>query len=240
MSAPRLVQALLWLAFLGVIAGGGHATTYIAPWQHGLVLGTLALLALGALLAWAIPGGHAHDGHDHAPASWSETGVHALPLLLFLAVGPTALGSHALAGASQLDAGGRAAPAASGDGLTDLIALRHEPLLAGGRVELVARLGEIADPTVRRRRGDPPPPLRAVLFRHGISCCAADAQPIYAWLAGERPRDLPLDAWVRVSGTVDARETGGVIPVITAERITAIAAPAEPYLVLPGAVKQHR
>lgn len=248
MTAPRLVQALLWLAFLGVIAGGGHTTTYVAAWQQWLVLGTVGLVALGLLLAW-LGGGHAHahghDHHDHAPTSWSETAVHALPLLLFLAIGPTALGSHALDGAGQLDATAFAAPTApkattaDGRAVTDLLALRYDPLLAGGRIELVARLGAIADPTVRRKRGAPPPAPRPVLFRHVISCCAADGRPIYAWLAGEPPPGLPPDAWVRVRGTVDARETGGVIPVITAEDITAIAAPAEAYLIVPGAVKTH-
>lgn len=246
MTAPRLIQALLWLAFLGVIAGGGYTTTYVASWQHWLVLGTAVLLALGVTLAWLTGGGdHDHAGHDHAVPSWSETAVHALPLLLFLAVGPSTLGSHALRGASQLNAAAFTAPAPSGavtsDGnaVTDLLALRHDPLLAGGRIELIARLSELADPTVRRKRGAPPSAPRPVLFRHVISCCAADGRPIYAWLAGERPRDLPLDAWVRVRGTVDARETGGVIPVITAESVTVIATPAEAYLIVPGAVKKH-
>lgn len=250
MAAQRLVQGLFWLAFLGVIAGGGYTTTYVASWQQWLVLGTVVLMALGLLLAWMTGGGRhvhdAHDSHDHPSTSWSETAVHALPLLLFVVVGPTTLGSHALTGASQLDTAGLAPSAApqtatvDGFAITDLLALRQDPLLAGGKIELVARLGEIVDPTLRRKRDAPAPAPRPVMFRHGISCCAADAQPVYAWLAGGRPRDLPLDAWVRVRGTVDARETGGVIPVITADSITVIAAPADPYLIAPGAVKKHR
>ena len=250
MSTPRLLQGLLWLAFLGVLTSGGHTSTYIAPWHHGMVLTTTVVLALGLLLAWRSDRhGHAHgghSGHDHPPTSWSETAVHALPLLLFVAVGPTALGSHALTGASQLDATTLAAPATppttTVDGfiVTDLLALRQDPLLSGGKIELVARLGEITDPTLRRKRDASASAPRPVLFRHGISCCAADAQPVYAWLAGERPRDVPLDAWVLVRGTVDARDTGGVIPVITAESIAVIAAPTEPYLIVPGAVKKHR
>lgn len=249
MTAPRLIQGLLWLAFLAVIAGGDHIGTYVVSWQRWLVLGTAALMAIGLLLAWLTGGQHAHDHddqhHDHAPTSWSETAVHALPLLLFTVVGPTTLGSHALAGTSQLNPTAFAAPAGprilgtEGHAITDLLALRHDPLLAGGRVELIARLGEIADPTVRRKRGAPPPDPRPVLFRHVISCCAADGRPIYAWLTGARPPGLPLDAWVRVRGTVDARETGGVIPVITADEITVVAAPTEPYLIVPGTVKQH-
>ena len=247
MTAPRLIQGLLWLAFLGVIAGGGYTTTYVASWQQWLVLGTAVLMALGLVLAWVTGGGrHTHDHHhDHAPTSWSETAVHALPLLLFVVVGPTALGSHALAGVGQLDASGLIAPTApaaqrsDGASTTDLLALRFDPLLSGGPIDLVARLGEIADPTVRRKRGAPDVPPRPVLFRHVITCCAADGRPVYAWLAGDRPHDLPLDTWVRVRGTVNERETGGVIPVITADSITVIAAPAEPYLIAPGASKKH-
>ncbi len=248
MPPLRALQALCWLAFLGLVLVGGHAGTYVVAWQTWLVLGAMVLLALGVvggLLAG--PGqedhhGHDHAGHDHPSPSWIETGVHTLPLVLFLAVGPSALGSHALAINGEIDTTTfiQAAPATSSevDGYTrtDLLALRHDPFLDGGRVEVIARLGQLAEQTTRRRRSGPPPLPRPVLFRHVISCCAADGQPIYAWLTDPPSAHFPVDTWVRVRGTLDTRATGGVIPVITVEMMEAVPQPEQAYLIVPGTV----
>jgi hypothetical protein len=247
MSRLRALQALCWLAFLTLVVTGGHAGTYIVAWQSWLVLGSVMVLALGVVIGLLVGNGfdhagHDHGAHDHAEPTWAETGVHALPLLLFVTIGPTALGSHSLSADGQLDATRfvTAAPVepAIVDGYhrTDLLALRHDPFLAGGKVEIVARLGELAEQTTRRRRNAPPPTPKPVLFRHVISCCAADGKPIYAWLKDPPPAHLPLDAWVKVRGTVDRRETGGVIPVISVEVIETVPQPKNAYLILPGTI----
>jgi hypothetical protein len=244
MSPLRALQALCWLAFLGLVLLGGHAGTYVVAWQSWLVLGAIVVLGLGVVIGLVTRSDHHHDhdAHDHEDPSWIETGVHALPLLLFVAIGPTSLGSHTLSKAGQIDAT-RFAPTAPVEPTivdvyhhTDLMALRFDPFLDGGKVEIIARLGELAEQTTRKRRNSPKPEPRPVLFRHIISCCAADGQPVYAWLKDPPPTGMPLDTWVRVRGTVDVRETGGVIPVITAEVIEAIAQPKNAYLILPGTV----
>ncbi len=246
MPPLRALQALSWLAFLGLMLFGEHTGTYIASWQNWLVIGSLLVLALCIVIGLLAGRGHPHDGHDHsdhdhATPSWIETGVHFLPLVLFLGVGPTALGSHALSVSGQVPT--TFAPATpttaiivDGYARTDLLALRHDPFLDGGKIEIIARLGELAEQTTRKHRTGPVPAPRPVLFRHVISCCAADGQPIYAWLKDPPPANLPLDSWVRVRGSVDVRETGGVIPVITAEVIEVVPPPKQAYLILPGAI----
>jgi uncharacterized membrane protein YcgQ (UPF0703/DUF1980 family) len=244
MSRLRALQALCWLIFLGLVVCGGHVGTYLATWQSWLVLVAASVLGLGVLIgltARAEPH-HDHAGHEHEAPSWIETGVHALPLLLFLSLGPTSLGSQTLSANGQLDATRFATTtpteSTSVDGYqrTDLLALRHDPFLDGGKVEIIARLGELAEQNRRKQRNGPEPLPRSVLFRHVVSCCAADGKPIYAWLKDPPPSNLPLDAWVRVRGTVDQRETGGVIPVITADTIEAIPQPRDVYLILPGTI----
>jgi hypothetical protein len=128
---------------------------------------------------------------------------------------------------------------ANGYRQTDLLALRHDPFLDGGKIKLTARLGELAEQTTRRRRSGPEPTPKPVLFRHVISCCAADGRPIYAWISEQMPIDLPVDTWVSIYGIVDARETGGVVPIISVERWDVAPVPAQPYLVVPGTVKKH-
>ena len=246
MPPLRALQALCWLTFLALVVFGGHAGTYVVAWQTWLVLGAIIVLAVGVVIGLATRSDHdhAHDhsAHDHEEPSWIETGVHALPLLFFVAIGPTSLGSHSLSESGQIDAT-RFVPTTpieptivDGYHRTDLLAMRHDPFLDGGKIDIIARLGELAEQTTRKRRNAPAPTPKPVLFRYLISCCAADGRPIYAWLNDPPPADLPLDAWVRVRGTVNVRETGGVIPVITADTIEAIPQPGDVYLILPGTI----
>ncbi len=242
----RTLQTLCWLAFLGYVIFSGLATRYVIGWQVGLLLASLVVLALGLVLRqWDSHGCDDDHSHAHEKPTWSETGVHALPLVLFMVMGPTVLGSHALGDGGMFDSGllrgsvGALVTDADGYRRTDLLALRHDPFLDGGKVTLIARLGELAEQTTRRRRSGPEPERKPVLFRHVISCCAADGRPIYTWIAEQTPIDLPLDSWIIIHGTVDVRETGGVVPVIHVERWKSIPEPKEPYLVVLGAVKKH-
>ena len=123
-----------------------------------------------------------------------------------------------------------------GQDCTDLLALRHDPFLYSDEIEIIARLGELAEQTTRKRRNAPAPIPKPVLFRHVISCCAADGRPIYAWLKDPPPATLPLDSWERIRGRVDLRYTGGVIPVITVDVIEVVPQPKNSYLILPGTV----
>ncbi len=242
----RSLQTVCWLAFLGYVIFSGLATRYVIAWQVWLLLASFVVLALGLLLRqWDSHGCDDDHSHAHEKPTWSETGVHALPLVLFMVIGPTVLGTHALGDGGMFDSsllrGSAGALVADADGYrrTDLLALRHDPFLAGGKVTLTARLGELTEQTTRRRRNGPEPIPKPVLFRHVISCCAADGRPIYTWIAEQTPIDLPLDSWIVIHGIVDVRETGGVVPVIHVERWKSIPEPKEPYLVVLGAVKKH-
>ncbi len=252
----RTIQTGGWIAFLGYAVFSGAAFAYVIDWQVWLLIGSLAVLILGMIgRHWDNHAGHDHSGHDHSshdhsghdhePPTIGETGVHFLPLILLVVIGQTVLGTHSLGSAPGILIAPRPASTdviitdADGYRQTDLLALRHDPYLAGGKIMLTARLGELAEQTTRRRRKGPEPEPKPVLFRHVISCCAADGRPIYAWLADDSPIDLPLDSWITIRGTVNERETGGVVPIIHVDSWNTIPVPKEPYLVLPGATPQH-
>jgi hypothetical protein len=250
--SSRFLQMAVWIASLSYVLFSGIADTYVIWWQVYLLYGTLIILIIGALFR-VLPEllsfiavhmqAAAHEHHDHASPTWAETGVHAVPLYLLLAIGPTVLGSHSLHSSPLLLPVQRQPQAiitdAAGFRTTDLLALRHDPYLDGGKITLLARVGELAEQTTRKRRSGPPPVAKPVLFRHLISCCAADGRPVYAWIDTMTPINLPIDSWVQVWGQVDVRETGGVVPVISVERWELASEPNAPYLILPGAVKQH-
>jgi uncharacterized membrane protein YcgQ (UPF0703/DUF1980 family) len=58
-------------------------------------------------------------------------------------------------------------------------------------------------------------------------------------VAEDTPINAPLDSWLQVRGTVNERETGGVVPVIEVADWQIIPVPQQAYLILPGAVKTH-
>jgi hypothetical protein len=186
MMTLRTVQTCCWIVFLGYVLFGGVATQYVIAWQVWLILGSLVVLVIGLFFRQWDTHEHEHEGegHDHQPVSWSETGVHILPLMLLVSVGATTLGTHALGNGSNSafvppppSPNGVMLVDAQGYRQTDLLALRHDPFLAGGKISLTVRLGELAEQTTRRRRSGPAPSAKPVLFRHIISCCAADGPP---------------------------------------------------------------
>ena len=68
-------------------------------------------------------------------------------------------------------------------------------------------------------------------YRFLMTCCAADARPIFAMVNYENAEELPLDIWVRVRGTFSMVEKEGVpIPSIQAEKVEQIEEPAIPFL----------
>ncbi|WP_228395245.1 TIGR03943 family putative permease subunit, partial [Modestobacter roseus] len=65
------------------------------------------------------------------------------------------------------------------------------------------------------------------LARFSINCCAADATALRVQVAGDRPGPA-ADQWVQVVGTAGRREAGGP-PVLRADVVSEVPAPAEPY-----------
>ena len=100
MNAPRLVQCLVWMAFLSVLLIGGGYATYIASWQFWILIAATTIFALlvlcDALFNHGHDHGHEHHDHDHGTAidRWLQTGIHAFPLFFIIAIGVTSLGSQ--------------------------------------------------------------------------------------------------------------------------------------------------
>lgn len=234
MSARALVPQppaiAAWLAFLAWAVSFGDLNACITRDQQRLV--TIAVAVLTVLAVVSILG---RRGAPVARLLWIDALVHFVPLALFAVVGTKVLDSSSLATSSEFIPDDRprtaatrpsATPATATHRPTDLLKLRYDPFLAGGAVELVGRIGRV--PVAGRRKGQPVM-MRTVLYRHLITCCAADALPIYADLSAV-PADAPIDRWLRLRGIADTRHAGGQTPVISVESWEALAEPEEPYL----------
>jgi len=69
------------------------------------------------------------------------------------------------------------------------------------------------------------------LLRLLVLCCAADAQPLAVRVETHDGKSLPSMAWAKVTGKVAFVKKGhGSVPVVTAEEVSLIKKPNEPYL----------
>ena len=70
-----------------------------------------------------------------------------------------------------------------------------------------------------------------ICYRFRITCCAADAQPVFIFVEKKQGAVPANDAWVRARGRLSVyAHRGYAIPLITAESITSEKEPAVPFL----------
>ncbi len=75
--------------------------------------------------------------------------------------------------------------------------------------------------------------LQLLLYRHVMTCCAADATPVFVVLRGRERGELKVDEWVRVIGTWIPAPGLGDMAKIVVDELTVIEAPKEPFLQAP-------
>lgn len=348
MNPTRLIQSIGWMAFLGLLLLGGGYANYIAPWQQGVLIAATAVFGGLVLFDALFNRAHAHHDHEHhdhdhgtATDQWVQTLVHLLPLFLFLTMGVTTLGSHAVTdltraapmsvlssqhatGASDTpdkrsppattvattkpaeptaaqvatppstttpaatptpppttvattpapapteppvakpqtqapppDAGTTANTAVLLDGPTPAdptaaVAAAKDPAVPAAvplplmelyypkkhpgvtRVEVIGRLmiptaDELAKVPPEMDRAD----LKLLLYRYVMTCCAADAAPVFVVLRGHDSEGLKVDEWVKITGTwIPAPGLGDMVK-IAVDSLTRIEQPAEPFLQAP-------
>jgi uncharacterized repeat protein (TIGR03943 family) len=236
--SERRTQAAM-LALVGATALWLGLTDAALAYVRGalrppLVASGVALLVLaGAALAGreAAPDGDQH-GHGVPRSGW----LLALPVLVLLLVAPPALGSFAAgrqAGSATAAGGdpggvfpplpepvGGAVPLPVSEFVTRAL-YDKDRTLAGARVRLVG----FAAPG---RGGG------YLLTRFNLFCCAADGQAYQAEVRGDRTPRQP-DQWLVVEGRWQPQRVyegiapSGVRPVLVAESVTPVRAPADPY-----------
>ena len=255
----RTLQALI-LAGLGAMllekVGSGTLSWYLSGRFTILVLGAAVgclALAGAALPAWRAalageaspPRDYAHSAQDPhraggslpaagPPASAWRLFILALPLLLGLLVPAHPLESSALANkginsaATIAGAGSAAAwirPDRDMPNLLDWVRISYaedNPRdLAGQRADVIG--------FVYHDRGLPPDEF--ILARFVANCCAAEAAGVGLRVRWPNAAALEDDTWVRVRGLVQGGTYAGQpIPVVVAEQVEGIEAPAQPYL----------
>lgn len=250
-NPDRLLLCLCWIMYLGMICMSGGLNSYIATWQHSLVLVAAAVFVLLTLLSWwgsssdtywQIPS-HAtpehathehHQQHEKAPIDQViQTLVHCLPLFLIAALGVTSLGGQAFANsgfrltAPNSNPAPQRAVTTSDFSIADVYSGRPLP-------ESVTLIGMAYTPSdedyARLPTGTTKELMPVLLYRYQIICCAADASPIHVGLHNVERTRFPNDTWIRVSGTLTAPAPPSNVGVIQVTTVETIAEPKDPYL----------
>ncbi|GDY31400.1 TIGR03943 family putative permease subunit [Gandjariella thermophila] len=251
-ETQNIVLVLLGGALLKIAVNGTYlryVKPALQPWliAAGTVMLVLAAVAIGRDIrtarraGGAVPAEAGHGHHDH--------GVHGgnahlgrpprspwlllLPVMAIFLVSPPALGA---------DTVNRAAPRppAAGDPAKSTA---FPPLPAGDVVpmkitDFVTRSAwdgtNALDNRAVRLTGFVvrDPAGAAYLARLVITCCAADAWPVKARLAGVDTAVLRNDEWVDVVGTLvpgSATQGNQYVPTLTATDVHPVPAPADPY-----------
>lgn len=93
--------------------------------------------------------------------------------------------------------------------------------LAGTEVETVCQI--LSDQQL--------PEDMMICYRFLVTCCAADARPVFILVQSDNQPTPGNDAWVRVRGPLSLRENHGVtVPLLTATSLTVVPEPAFPFL----------
>lgn len=211
---------------------------YVREWMRpGLLLAGVVLILLGSVSLWRdrrfrrgaadehVAGEHGRR-HSHGPwVAW----LLVLPVLTIFLVAPPALGSYtatrsAATVAEPADSEFEALP--PGDPVTiSLTEYATRAIWDAGRSLTGRRIRLVGFVTTRPAGG-------FLLTRIAITCCAADARPLRIAVP-DASLGLSADTWVAVTGTYGGFDptarTDEQLPVIRAESVVRVRAPAEPY-----------
>lgn len=258
-SIDRFLLCLAWITYLGMVIFSGGLSSFIAQWQHVLVISATAAFVLLMLGSWW--GTHTRsqtaaaqtDHHQHETRSPTDqliqTLVHCLPLFLISALGVTSLGGHAFNIAAATSARQEANPADSVSENNPLNDLREVRTLQGpvtiadiytpktifpAEVEIVGMTYRPKDSDYERLPGTlSRESVPLLLYRYQITCCAADASPIFLALIGFDPLKYPNDTWVTVKGRLTPPSPPNNIGRLDVISVVPTATPSEQYLSRP-------
>ena len=226
--SDRLLLSCCWLIYLVAIATSGGFVTYLAGWQHPLAWTGVGVFTVLVAVAWWGKAPMASTQHLAPFDVLMQTAVHCLPLLMLASVGNQTLGRHAAQLAPQVMRDG-AAPSSSDELTLNDIYLRNavlpsETTLIG--MSFVPTDADCARLPGGLTRADVP----LLLYRYEITCCAADAAPIFVILHGLDPAAYRNDTWLQITGKLTPPGGPTNLARFDVQAATLIPPPAEPYL----------
>ena len=227
-SAMRVAIGLVlvaWAAMFWTLFLTGRTYLYLSSRTAWLVpLGAVIMSIAGVGRLWTAR--TPKDEPLESRAAWA-LGVIALPVVLVLALPPSALGTFSANKRSTFAGSAIGATARDVTGPLDFVDIGAAQSFPAAMQQLDARAGESITLEGFVTREASAPPDEILLTRYIVTCCVADATIAQVRIVGLPPGDYPDDEWLQV--------TGAVYPVgrevlVAANTATPIPVPSQPYL----------
>ena len=226
----RMGTLAAWIAFLVWLASFGrpHLGRLLHPDLWWLVYTAPVVMAL--LLAAGCRR-QTLGGSGTAPRwQWSSLAILLLPLVFFIQVRDARFDDvtftyRSLSDGGVLQQGKMQAPETvkpEADGTTSLL-----PLV----FDTASYVGKELSVSCQVLVGEGFPADTAVCYRYRMTCCAADAQPVFIYIEHGRRENLEDGRWVRARGTMSIREQNGLeLPWLNVSSWEYTKEPAVPFL----------
>ncbi len=226
----RMGTLAAWIVFLVwlVSLGQPHLGRLLHPDLWWLVYTATAVMAL--LLAAGCRRLALGGSGTALRWQWPSLTVLLLPLLFFIQVRDARFDDvtftyRSLSDSGVLQQGKLQAPQEGkleADGTTSLLSLAFDTASYVGK-DLAVSCQVLV--------GEGFPADTAVCYRYRMTCCAADAQPVFIYIEHGRTENLEDGRWVRARGTMSIREQNGLeLPWMTVSSWEYIEEPEIPFL----------
>jgi len=207
-----------------------------------------ALMAIVMILLLVLPAPvdiHGEDEHNHQNVrpSLAETAAHAVPLIMFLMIGPTVISvdrgniaaSTAVMAIPQTKKNGNDELHYNDKGYSELtlLGLYVMPIFSKENVK-VQLIGRVFIPTKDDLSELPSSSdfnkMRVFIYQYYIWCCAADARQVSVAIRNIPPEAVKEDAWVLIRGT--SYPPDEVVPLMSifVEEMEDIPEPENPFI----------
>lgn len=179
---------------------------------------------------------HAHGGddHDHGNLSWLGWLIVAIPVVFGLLVRPQPLGASAVSNREVNVSALTSVTAPESDGRINLQVGEKtivDWLVDFQHQEPAAFVGEEAYIVGFVYRDERFAADSFMVGRFILSCCVADASPVGLIVRWPEAQEFDADQWVEVRGHFEVGNFDGLeLPVLVADEIIPVDAPANPYL----------
>ena len=229
----KLILFLATGAFLYLLIYNGTLETYIHPrFSYLTLVAALGLFLVGVSYFRA-------DGdlaHEHRSVAWWGLLIIAVPVVLGWMVPARPLGATAM-NTREVSVVGLSSISASGS--EDLTMARPNTErnildwinLFQNTQEWSGFVGEEVDVVGFVYRDERFGSDELMISRFVVSCCAADGQPIGLIVRADDASVWTDDQWLEIRGTIELGEFNGLtLPLLMADEMVAVEAPAQPYL----------
>jgi uncharacterized repeat protein (TIGR03943 family) len=204
----------------------GSFTALVQTWYEPLLIATVVIL-IACAAATALPAVRARSSWQTRPG-WGGafTGLAVVvSVVLGLAYRPTPLDSSNLDTGAGPDLAAFSSTAAEDDPARRNIYQWAYTLASQDPADLVGLDVSVVG-FVHHPEGAAPSTFQVARFV--VACCVADARGYWLPVEWQEAAALPLNAWVRVSGSIRIDAAG--LPVVAAASVELVDAPSNPYI----------